>query len=150
MTSINIKLIGLTRPGVELVRLGFPDLPNWEMDAVLIQYSSLSTIICSNNYYQSYTPLGVTPVAPFGFPDILKWETGTDLPLYVRTTITCYTHHSLQHLQLRSDSPISQNGRQALIYHCMSEQLLPVIHTTRCSTSSPVQIPRYPKMGDGH
>ena len=42
-TSTNFKVIGLTRPGLEPKRFGFPDLPKWEMDALLIRPSCLVT-----------------------------------------------------------------------------------------------------------
>ena len=41
MTSINFKVIGLTRPAFEPSRFRFANLPKWEIDALLIQLSHL-------------------------------------------------------------------------------------------------------------
>ena len=52
VTSLNCKVIGLTRPGLEPatfrfepVRFGFPDLPAWQMDALLIQPPCLVSLV---------------------------------------------------------------------------------------------------------
>ena len=44
---MNFKVIGLTRPGFEPMRFGFPNLPKWETSALLIRPSRLvDTNLC--------------------------------------------------------------------------------------------------------
>ena len=55
-TSVHIKVIGVTQPGFEPTRFGFPDLPTWEMGALLIRPSRLVTSVglCSSLYVLLY------------------------------------------------------------------------------------------------
>ena len=68
MTSINLNVIGLTQPGhkvenamsrFEPVTFRFPDLPEWEADALLIQPPRPVLKQCSTTYIYIYIPSGM-------------------------------------------------------------------------------------------
>ena len=66
MTSVNFKVIGLTRWGFEPTRFGFPDLSKWETDGLLIQPSHLVKCfryIHSEHFYVYSEKFGCIPLA---------------------------------------------------------------------------------------
>ena len=54
MTSINFKVIGLTRPGFEPARFRFPSLPKLETDPLLIRHSGRNMSIMNYMYVCIY------------------------------------------------------------------------------------------------